>query len=617
MIAQRETIFMHDRWDNKIITIFTVIPIFSLISCAINWLRFGIDLPFGDDWRAYHSGKIGSFNLSYLFTSTNDTLYPVGKILDSIAYRFLDGNAVAYQFISMICVLGLLLLLQWRLLLLALNNRLLAASAFSLTLLMLQPDTYWGRQCLAYHQAIPLVGILASIYVVLRGNWNGRLAVPLLFMLGLIAGFSYISGAFAILAISVCFLVLQKFIAASERKPLFAGGMALFVVGIVTTLAQAWVILVTQKGIHKRDTGMAFPTESNFWFYMLGKVARSLMLPLEHPFVALMVTGAIVIFTLTLIFWALRLLIKNKSQSFNDARPMLIFVSIFGVIFTYLMLISAGRTNFYSTASNTSIELFSIGFYRFHFFWVTLLWPWVAAISFILLGKCATSRHGLLERKAALFMPIATVPLMVYAGAMDYPDYFNKEMYRQAEGIKCLITEMQKGEEINCPHIWRRDLRSAIINANNSGASFTRVLPITNDDSRPIFRLTKNWQNVELHNMVHDLSSEEGKKLNAGNDPAIVFKTGASKKMANCKKLDVSVRIRVTQADVAQLFYKAREQKIFTEAASLTEPIDVDTKFKSVSFTVRSQSGFEDDLRFDPVMKPQHFELKELLVSCS
>lgn len=612
---------MQNKWQRKIVWIFAFLPILSLVFSGISWLRFGIDLPLWDDWRNYRSETMGSLNLRYLLTSENDTLYPVGKILDSLAYRYLDGNTVAYQFISMISVLGLLLLLQWQLLLIALSDRLMAASAFSLTLLMLQPDTYWGWQNLAYHQAIPLVCILASIYIVLRGNWSSRWGVPTLLVLGLLSGFSYISGAFAILALSITFLALSEFIETTERKPLFVGGLSLLASGIITTAAQIWVIAFVQKGTHRADTPMAWPIESNFWFYMLGKVARSLMLSIDYPVFSLVLTSAILILIFTLIFWFLRLLIKNKMQSLKSSTPGIIYIAIFSVLFVYLLLISAGRTNLHPPEVKTPIQIFSFGFYRFHFFWVTLLWPWVAAMSFVFLRTLNISRTMDLQHKVALIMPLALIPIMLNAGVFNHSEFFKHTMERRAEGVKCLLYKLQNGKDLNCPQIDLASVDSAFFYGRNTGASFAHVIPllptpIGTDNPMPISRMSKNWWNIEVHNAIASPSTQGRIKLKAGNDPMIFFKTEVSEKIAKCTTLDVAVLIRVSEFDIAQLFYKVPGQVGFIEAASQTAPIDADGSFKEIFFTLSSQTGFVDELRFDPVTKPQQFELKELEVRC-
>lgn len=92
------------------------LPGVAMVVNAVSLVRHGVDIPFWDDWRQYDSGDLGNLSLAYLFTPANDTLYPVGRLLDSLAVRLLDGHSVAYQLISLVAVLGGLLALQWRLL---------------------------------------------------------------------------------------------------------------------------------------------------------------------------------------------------------------------------------------------------------------------------------------------------------------------------------------------------------------------------------------------------------------------------------------------------------------------------------------------------------------------
>src|SRR5690554_3941464 len=85
------------------------LPIASLVISAVTLVMHGVDVPFWDDWRAYHSGGLGDFGLSYLFTPANDTLYPVGRVLDSAAQRWLHGHSIAYQLLSLVAIQGALL----------------------------------------------------------------------------------------------------------------------------------------------------------------------------------------------------------------------------------------------------------------------------------------------------------------------------------------------------------------------------------------------------------------------------------------------------------------------------------------------------------------------------
>jgi hypothetical protein len=80
--------------------------IISFAIAAINLLKFGIDMPIYDDWREYKLNGMGSFELGYLFRPANDTLYPFGLFLDSIVFKFLSGNSIAYQFFSFLVIQG-------------------------------------------------------------------------------------------------------------------------------------------------------------------------------------------------------------------------------------------------------------------------------------------------------------------------------------------------------------------------------------------------------------------------------------------------------------------------------------------------------------------------------
>lgn len=137
-------------------------PVSMLAVQALAWLRFGMDMPLWDDWEDFLTGDIGSFSLNYLFHIQNDTVSPVGMFFDSAAFHLLDSNVVAYQLLTMLCVLGLFYL-QWKLLSRILNDRLVAASCFTLCLFMLQPGSYWGAQSMGYIQAIGLVCVLAIL----------------------------------------------------------------------------------------------------------------------------------------------------------------------------------------------------------------------------------------------------------------------------------------------------------------------------------------------------------------------------------------------------------------------------------------------------------------------
>lgn len=605
----------------KITWILVLFPIVSLIISALSWLRFGIDMPLWDDWRNYSAGNIGRLDLKFLFKSVNDTLFPVGEVLDSIAFRFLDGNTIAYQFISLVSVLGLLLLLQWRLLTIALQDRFLVASAFSLTILMLQPDTYWGWQNLAYHQALPLVFSLGAIYIIFRGSWKSWWAIPLLIILGLLSGFSYISGAFAILTIGTILLIISKFIEVEDRKPIFLGGLSLFFAGFVSTLAQLWVIIFLQKGTHRPDAPMAFPTDSNFWSYMLGKVARSIMLPIGSPVLSLAITCFLVSTVIIVILFSINLLRKKTLRSSKDNKSAIIYISISGLTFVYLSLVSAGRANLHPPEVKTFMEVFSFGFYRFHFFWVTIFWPWFAAIIFTILIQLGKITILNLYKKLAIVMPIFMV-IFLSRGVINHAQFFKQTMVRRSDGIRCMIEALQKGKDIYCSELDIAPLQTAFLNAKYAGASFARflelpVLPVGTDSANVLFKLSaKNWLNSEFRNTEIIEARKDFIKLKSKNDSMIFFRTANTTKMAACRVLDIGISMRVYESDISQLFFKLPGQTDFIEAESRTRIISPGDKFIDIFFTVFSPNGFIDELRFDPVTKSQAFDLREIEVRC-
>jgi hypothetical protein len=111
-------------------------------------LKFGIDMPIYDDWREYKLNGMGSFELGYLFRPANDTLYPFGLFLDSIVFKFLSGNSIAYQFFSFLVIQGGIIFAIYKLIEKCEINKIIRSLAFCCSLFILQPDTYWGMRTL-------------------------------------------------------------------------------------------------------------------------------------------------------------------------------------------------------------------------------------------------------------------------------------------------------------------------------------------------------------------------------------------------------------------------------------------------------------------------------------
>jgi hypothetical protein len=461
------------RIERIVVALLLLAPLVSLAVNALAWLSYGIDLPYADDWRTYREGTAYSLALSDLFTPENDTLFPVGRFLDVLAMRWLAGNSVAYQFLSMLAVLGGLLYLQWQLLLKVLPDRVLAAAAFSLTLFMLQPDSYWGLQNLAYHQAIPLICLLACLWIVIAPP-RLLVALPLLLCLGLISGLSYISGAFAMLTLAGVVLAFAAFSPMQRRSYAFSG-LALLVAGAVTTTAQIWVIVSAQKGQISAKVPWATPNEMDFWAYLLGKFGRALLLPTTAPGISLIVTAAVVALVAFLTLGFLVRLLRRRLRTPEETQLALIVVSLVAVVFVYLLLVAAGRSNLRPDSITAFLDIFAFGFLRFHFFWATLLWPWVGAAVLVWLSRLP--HGGRLVFGTAFLLVAVVLPLAVFLGAFDHAATYKARMaYRFENEVKCLEAGLQKDGAISCPMMIgpRRDMAPIYDFAQRHDASFTR-----------------------------------------------------------------------------------------------------------------------------------------------
>lgn len=595
--------------------ILIAMPVVSLIISAWSWLRFGVDIPVYDDWRQYNANDMGRLDLKYLFTPHNDTLYTFGLLLDSVAFRLLDGNTIAYQLISMISVLGGILLLQWKLLKKFATDKNSLAVAFSFTLLMLQPDTYWGWQNLAYHQAIPLACILATLLLATSNSVGTRTAAIVATCLGFVSGLSYISGAFSILSICATFILYSILSYSSRRKHFLAIGLALAVPAILTTAAQLWVIVEVQHGTHRADAPMAYPWEADFWLFMLGKVGRSLMLPMGHAGFSF-TASIIAVSVLTLVF--IKSLSKISSKNSNqDTTPFLVFISLCTVIFVYLLLISAGRTNLRPDTVNAPLEIFTYGFYRFHFFWITLLWPWLA---YLVINWLKHQRKpGLLTRTVLASVTCLWIVLFLYTPIIDNFSFYKATMKQRIEGVSCITDKIQKPGPVLCPNIDLGDIAQGIKNGRNADASFARnlhILPIQlgSNTPRPEYRLSENLNTLEIVNATKAAENLQPLHLITGNDVNLLFKT--TQNLASCEMLNISVSMAASADSVAQVFYLSPGDAGYNEQHSATANVIHSDEPQTINFVISNPSGFEQQIRFDPVTGPQDLKIFDLEVRC-
>ena len=601
------------------------IPVAALTINLLSWLVYGFDLPTADDWGEYYTGEATSFSLSHLFEKGNDTVYPIGRALDAVAQLTLHGNAIAYQFISMLCVLGFFLIFQWRLLSSAINDRTVLACAFCLTVFMIGPRTYWGAQNNAYIQAIPFIGLMATIYIFAnifeQMRAPSKLELITIFLLGALTGISYISGPLIETAVAIVFLAGIYFRRGPERLRGLSAGIALLAPSIITAAIQVAVIVVLQKGgLHRPEEHWALPTEWDYWLFMFGKIGRSLSLRSANPSIALVVVIALVSIAAAIFLSYADRAYHDRLETPAERRFAFIFCSLVAANFLYLNEISAGRASgFRPPSMNTLLGVFQFGYVnRFHFFPPTLFWPWLLAAVGLWLSK-----RGWLPARAFIAATLAIIGLAWMGGIFDNASDYRVNAAEKEKQFECLLSSLN-GPSIQCPSILPIDLSPAIRYAMSIHASFTRYLPlfpiaIGTNQPAPLFRLSASPATALIPDRSKSLGASANGFAFAATDvePQVVFSTRKAEDLRQCRHLQVAVLFSAERDDWAQLLFEPVGTPYFTSNNSDPRQYVIGSDgFASVDFDVRSDSGFLDTLRFGPAITRQNFTIKEIEARC-
>lgn len=606
---------IYDLVIRAICMIIIALPILSFVMDLTGWLSFGIDIPFLDDMRQYETGSAGRMDFDYISQPANDTYYSVGLFLDSLAFRILAGNSIAYQAISLFFVLGSILLMQWNLLSLVVKNRAVKAIAFSTTMFMLQPDSYWGWQNMAYHQALPLVFTLGILSVALS-QLDKQFSGFIIFVMAFLSGFSYTSGAFANLSIFIGFVVfyLMSKDKLSERIKVCAAYLMLPTA--ITVFAQLWVILAIQHGTHRPDAPMAYPWESDFWFFMLGKVARSLMLPSQYPELSLALSLMIMA---TTTFFAARSLIEFSSNKADKKTTMvaLIYLCLYGVCISYLLIISAGRTNLRPDFISGPIDVFVYGYGRFHFFWLTILWPWLIALGLLNFNF----RSRFFQLSASIVALVALASLVFCTTIMSHADFYKKTMVVRESIFKCIQDGLDGGAPFECSDLHPGlNMQKVFYISKEAGASYTRLInarpvAIGSDTPLPVFRLTSDIGSVEFKNSHVFSSAADGVSIETQNDPMLIISMGHDDLLSNCTAIEVNGSYDLGHQDLAQLFYLPAGVPAFSE--DFSSSVSLKPGQGTFSLSARSNAGFSSLLRLDPTVGATKIRLIQLEVRCT
>lgn len=600
------------------------LPLTSLALGALAWLRYGMDIPWFDDWRGYAEGSMHVLSLAHIFRPMNDTMAPIGFALDALAQRFLDGNSVAYQLLSMLTVLGGILVLQWKLLNKALGSPAQAALCFAFTVLMLQPDSYWGRENLAYHQCLPLVFILSALWLAVCQDfvkwWHG----PVIFLLGLLAGFTYISGAFGALTIGATLLLTARhFLSGNFRREVARNGSWLAAAGVIGAAVQLARAILPAGATHA-GVPLTLPNTAEFWIFWLGKVGRSLLLSPASPDLSL----AIVVLMCTAATGVAVVLLRQARKPGIDLeqhRVTTIYFAMAAMVFVYLMMVAAGRTRFRPGDMNQLMDIFAYAFTRFHFFWATLLWPWLVAALIVLLRpwvpKQRTSVHS------AVFLAVAVLLAIIFvrAGAFSHMKAHRVMAHAREEAARCLMESLQKEGEIHCSglipprfHIPAPDSYGAYAYAWNTGASFVRNYPLLSSAKRadkipPFYQITRILGELK----IDQLNYLGGSLVEVtGRDSKLFIDTQQPGVMRRCRQMDVEVDMQLQREDTAQVFFLPVGETVYSEANSDRIAVLPSTQVQTKRFHLESPTGFKDPIRIDLVTQPQTIQVKDIRAYC-
>lgn len=596
--------------------ILIALPLCSLGLNAIFLVRWGVDLPFWDDWRQYNSGFLGSLDLGYLFTPVNDTLYPVGQWLDSIAFRWLGGHAVTYQLLSLIGILGGLLYLIWRLLGLMTQSQWLRALAFSFTLPLLQPGSYWGLQNLAYHQALPLLAVMWVLWLCLNPKTAHRLSTLIaVAALSLIAGLSYISGAFAMLMLS---LVLWCVSPQSRRL-----AVAVFIPALLTTLVQAWVIVFYQQGMHLSQYPMTMPWHGDFWWYGLGKFGQALLFSKQVPEWSLI---GVLLIVVVLLWLSWRLLRVERGTPLAT-----VWFSLWGVVLIYLALVAAGRAAYRPDSLVSPLEVFAFGFERFHYFWITVCWPFAVIALSGTVEMLSTPFRKWARGVGTLLLGMLLAYWVLATPVLQHSAYYEDVMGLRQQGWLCLNEKIaQQAQPLACPPVHPTDepellpddLSLAVREALTKGASFAQKLsfpplPSNTELGRVIELSTLNSEQMQWVDLLLTGQNETGWQLQAvsAGDPSLSFQTQQIPLLQSCLILDVTVHLTTAQPDVLQFFYIPLGQTQLSEQNSKIVRVE-QAGLHQVQLRLFSTTGFMDYFRLDPVTQAGLVKLHELELHC-
>lgn len=368
---------------------------------------------------------------------------------------------------------------------------------------------------------------------------------------------------------------------------------------------------------------MALPSQASFWMFYVGKIARSLLIVPAEPALTLGI-AVLACFAAAVVAIAVLRRAAKEGATAGEKRLACIYIPLCAVVFVYMLLVAAGRTNYRPAEVTGLLDIYVYAFTRFHFFWAALLWPWVAAGA-VLVARTTQWAQLRSVQGSAIAAVLLLAAAFAHLGAYGHMRFQQKVTRDRLPLAHCLLQGLQSAEEIHCvgllpPRFSENapDALPAYLNARKMGASFVRYFPLASSPRRseslaPFFVATAGADQVVRHEL-QALGNDEFRA--SGNDPQIHFDTRQPQSMNRCIALDVDVEIKAGISDTAQVYFRPLGSAGYEEASSVSRRVEPSTYFKVLSFRLESPAGFEDQIRLDPVTGPQTLAIREVRMYC-
>jgi hypothetical protein len=598
----------------------TLVPVAALIAAAMLWVRYGVDLPFFDDWRHFIDGTISSVALGDLFRPVNDTIYATGKLLDALAVRLLAYNGIVYQLLTMLGCIGLLLYLQHRLLFISLPWR-AAALGMIACVFMIQPYTYWGVQNFAYHQVLPLIAVMSGLALTLLTRVPNPVLAVLVAVLSLLGGFAYISGAVIVTTTACVFFLLSvRSESTAARRLRFAGYG--FAAGALCALpAQLWVIVIVQGGnTHHYSIPWTYPWTLEFWAFLLGVVGRTVGAQSFSPNAAISLSLLATVSFITVAIVCMRQVLRGK-LTLAQMRIPVVYLTLFCGTGAYAILIAASRASHGATQGAPLLNWFYGGGTRFHFFWLTLMLPWVVGVGF---GAVRAKLPRLPQGAMSAALSVLLVGYAMTSGVFNYASYYAMTGESRRADMNCIQEKILQLVPVICGEPGReQDLTEGLRHARSLDVSFTRQFLFRDELSSDGNMTLLPASHLEVPRLDRiegasaDAQASDVEISSNSIDPQLYFRFegAATSQLENCRVMWVKGTVESTNDDVVQVFFTTPRNEGFTEPQSAVWRYAGGNR-QAFSIRIASRDGFGPKLRIDPGNSAQNFKLSGLAFTC-